>query len=200
MNKANILQQPLVEKIVFMEIDLTGLESERLRFRRLKESDFDTWLQFFQDPESWKYLHLSDNPDPVVQCRAWFDRTFKRYRVKRGGMHVLIQKETGDFIGQCGLMLRTLDQTEEIEVGYSVMPHFQRQGYAIEAAQETRNWAFQNYDCDSVISMIHQANQKSIMVALHNGMTLDKETIYEDIPVHIYRIGRELWSKSMKQK
>jgi RimJ/RimL family protein N-acetyltransferase len=183
-----------------LEINLTGLESTRLHFRRLVESDFDNWLEFFQEPESWKYLHLTDDPDPKAQCQVWFDRTLLRYREKRGGMHVLNHTKTGELIGQCGIILRTVDDIAEVEVGYAIMPRFQRQGFATEAAETARDWAFHNLDFESVISMIHRDNHNSIAVAGKNGMIFDKETEYENVPVQIYRIDRSAWTNLNRKR
>jgi len=37
-------------------------------------------------------------------------------------MNVLIHKQTGEFIGQYGLLIQNVDNTEELEVAYSIIP------------------------------------------------------------------------------
>jgi [ribosomal protein S5]-alanine N-acetyltransferase len=58
---------------------LFGEESERLQFRKLETSDFDNWLEFCADPESLKFIWLTDSESPKDRCEAWFFRVMNRY-------------------------------------------------------------------------------------------------------------------------
>lgn len=166
---------------------LTGHETERLRFRKLEPADFDTWLPFHQNPlstEFWEGLP----EDPLEACQHWFDKAFHRYENKLGGMNVLIHKETNEFIGQCGLLIQTVDGIKELEIGYSMLPKHWRNGYATEAAKKCKAFAIENGLAKSLISIIQVDNIPSQKVAINNGMTLDKTTIYNENPSHIFRI------------
>jgi len=166
---------------------LTNQETERVKFRKLERSDFDTWLAFHQEPLStqfWKGLP----EDPVEACQYWFDKAFHRYDNKLGGMNVLIHKQTDEFIGQCGLLLQTVDGVQELEVGYSILPKYWKQGYATEAAQKCKAFARENNLATSLISIIGVDNIPSQKVALNNGMHLNKTTIYNANLSHIFRI------------
>ena len=105
-------------------------------------------------------------------------------------MNALILKETGELVGICGLLVQVVDDVEELEIGYSVLPKFWLQGYAFEAAQKCKEYAFVNKFSDSLISIIHVDNIPSQKVALKNGMYLDKTTDYKDNPVHIFRVTK----------
>src|ERR1700716_3251461 len=106
-----------------MKYLLTGEKSDRLLFRELKQDDFPAWLEFFKDPFSTKHWNF-ENKEPDILCQNWFDKIFYRYENDLGGMNVLIDKQSGDFIGQCGLLIQQVDGMEELEVGYSIMPDF----------------------------------------------------------------------------
>jgi [ribosomal protein S5]-alanine N-acetyltransferase len=167
---------------------LEGQESARLTYRRLLESDFDTWMEFTRHPLSDRYW--SALPDaPEVKCRAWFNKVFERYTHNQGGMNVLIEKNTGHFVGQCGLLVQRVDDLVELEVGYSIMPAFWNQGFATEAAAACIAHAFANKLSNSVISIIHEDNVESEKVALKNNLILEKRTLYKNNPVKIYRIA-----------
>ena len=87
---------------------LEGQESERLLFRKITEEEFDTWLEFCKYPDSLKYIFSQKqlaNEDPVKRCKIWFERVFNRYENGLGGMNALIDKNTNEFVGQCGLLI-----------------------------------------------------------------------------------------------
>ena len=168
---------------------LLGEETERLRFRKLLSTDYELWLPFFKDPLWTKYWKMEPQT-PEQLCEQWMDKIFQRYANYLGGMNVLIHKQTGEFIGQCGLLIQMVDQIEELEVAYSIMPQHRGYGYAGEAAKKCIQFAFDNQWRDSVISIIHENNIESQKVAIKNNLILDKHTTYDNNPVRIYRIKR----------
>ncbi|MBT1702393.1 GNAT family N-acetyltransferase [Chryseosolibacter indicus] len=166
---------------------LDGEETERLKFRALNEDDFDSWVNYFNDPLSNKYW-FPKYGNAFDECRRWFDNTFFRYQHNQGGMNVILEKSTGEIVGQCGLLIQNVDEVEELEVGYSLLPQFRGKGFAREAASKCICYAFKNNFKNSVISVIHEKNVESERVAVKNNMYLDKRTIYKSNPVKIYRI------------
>jgi ribosomal-protein-alanine N-acetyltransferase len=106
-------------------------------------------------------------------------------------MNVLIDKATNRMVGQCGLLIQTIENAERLEIGYSILPEFWKQGFAIEAATKCKNYAFENNIADSLISMIHIDNLDSEKVALKNGMTFEKKVN----SFNIFRIDKENWNQ-----
>jgi RimJ/RimL family protein N-acetyltransferase len=180
---------------------LENQESERLFYRTVETSDFDTWLEFCNEEESLLYIFSPENMllNPTEKCKLWFDRVNNRYTNGLGGMNALIEKSTSQFIGQCGLLIQTIDDTEELEIGYSLMPNMRGKGYASEAAKKCRNFAFENNYRESLISIIHPDNLASQKVALNNGMHLEKQAMHSDCLVNIYRITKDEWLKTNKK-
>lgn len=172
---------------------LFGEETDRLLFRKLDENDFNTWLRFCEDPEIMKFFAFPESDSALEKCQKWFEKIFWRYDHQLGGMNALIDKNSSEFVGQCGLLVQTVDGHEELEIGYSLMPETRGAGYAIEAAKKCRDFAFQNNFSDSLISIIHPDNVASRQVAIKNGMQLWKQTVYNGMPVTIYRILRTEW-------
>jgi len=173
-----------------MKYLLEGQKSERLSYRRLEESDFDWWMEFSSNSEATRYFDFSENINPNAFCRLWFNKVFDRYKNNTGGHNVLVETETGKRVGMCGLLVQEVDGICELEIGYSLHPAFWGKGYASEAAQKCRDFAFKNSLAESLISIVHVENSQSANVAIRNGMTLEKTTIYKGIPVNIFRIFR----------
>lgn len=169
---------------------LEGEETERLTFRKVDRMDFEEWLIFCTYPDSLKYIKITSSEDPIINCNAWFDKVFYRYENKLGGMNALIDKQTHKLVGQCGLLVQTVEGVQELEIGYSLMPEFRGQGFALEAALKCKEYAFQNNLAESLISLIDVDNIASQKVAVANGMQIEKEIDYNGMRMFVFRIKK----------
>lgn len=172
---------------------LTGEETERLSFRLLLDSDYESWFPFFAGSNVAKFLLLDPNLSQKELCDKWFEKSNMRYEKKLGGMNVLINKESGEFVGQCGLLIQTIEEIDYLEVGYSILPKFWGMGYASEAAIKCKEFAFENNFTDSLISIIHKENIGSRKVAINNGMSLFNDNLKApNTEFDLYKINKNL--------
>ena len=177
-----------------MKYLLTGEESDRLLFKEVSLDYYGEWLRFFEDPETTRYWTSPDIP-PRDACDKWFAKQARRYDQDLGGMNALIEKDTGNFIGHCGLLVQVVDEVTELEIAYSIMPDFWKLGYATEAAKKCMNFGFENKYTDSLISIISITNIPSERVARKNGLKISKRTTYNLNEVNIFRITEKEWRK-----
>lgn len=162
-------------------------ESERLYFRKVSLDDFERWLEFFKDPAAFSHWN-SERESPEKECHDWYEKQFNRYATGRGGMNALIEKNSGQLIGHCGLLVQQVDGVTELEIGYSLLATGRNKGFATEAAIKCKEYAFANRLAPSLISIISLTNQPSVNVAMKNGMKPEKQTVYNGNQVVIYRI------------
>jgi len=164
------------------------LESKRLRTRFITAEDVKPWIEFFNDPKAIELFPDFGLNTIEERVQHWIDRQLIRYQENRYGLQMLISKETGELIGQCGLLLQEVDGIKELEVGYHIISKYWGNGYAPEAARLFLDFAIEHDLADSVISIIDIRNSKSIRVAEKNGLQRDKQTRWLDKDVFIYRI------------
>ena len=145
------------------------LETERLTLRRLDESDFDALAVILQDPQvMYAYEHAF--ADEEVQ--QWLDRQLERYARYGFGLWGVIEKSTGQFIGQCGVTMQDANGQEVPEIGYHLRRDKWHQGFASEAAAACKKYAFTTLGFPEVWSIIRENNLPSQRVALRNGMSV----------------------------
>ncbi|MEZ4934527.1 MAG: GNAT family N-acetyltransferase [Saprospiraceae bacterium] len=173
---------------------LENYQTLRLQFRSLSLLDKEPLLAFFNDPQATAYLSI-DSEDVNNYANVWIERQLKRYKSIGVGLCAIELRGTGEFVGQCGLVRQFVDGIPKWEVGYHLLPRYWGNGYATEAAMACRDFCFENEMAETLISIVDPLNVRSITVAKRNGMCFWKETIFKDVPVHVYKIRREDWEK-----
>ncbi|MBK7337141.1 MAG: GNAT family N-acetyltransferase [Saprospirales bacterium] len=119
-----------------------GLETERLFTRFLVPEDVKAWSDFFADPEALEFFPFVEPAPNEVRAKNWIEKQLTRYREHRYGLQALIDKKTGEMVGQCGLLAQDIDGKIEVEVGYSLLKKFWGKGYAREAAIRFKEYGF----------------------------------------------------------
>ena len=157
----------------------------------MTEADRDALAAILTDAETMKYY---PKPYDDAGVRRWLDWTFGNYREHGFGLWAVTLKETGEFIGDCGITMQPIHGQWLPEIGYHINKRFWRQGYASEAAAECIRVAFERFGFPAVYSYMNAENEPSWRTAMKNGMTFVEE--YDD-PGHgrtrVYRIDRAAW-------
>ena len=181
-----------------MNLLLTNQETERLQFRQVEKTDFNDWVSLFDAPESAGFLGLDPTLSKVELTQKFFDKVFYRYENNQGSMNALINKESGKLVGQCGLLIQSIDEKEYIEIGYAILPKYWGIGYATEAAIKCRDYCFKNKLSDSIISIINIDNYGSMAVAKKNGMEIERFIPdFKGSEINLWQITRSDWNKLM---
>ena len=79
-----------------------------------------------------------------------------------------------------------LNNTFELEVGYSFIPKYWGKGFATEAANHMRVFGQENNMAKRIISIIHADNKDSMKVARKNAMAPLFEYSYLGMPVIVF--------------
>ncbi len=174
------------------------LETARLLLREMTIDDFNELYEVFGDKENMKHYPYFFDEERV---RNWIMRNIERYRVFGFGLWAIVHKETGKVIGDCGITMQDINGSIRPEIGYHIHRKFQRKGYAKEAAEECRDWAFENTPFNVLYSYMKKRNVASAATARANGMSLVGEYIdAESEQTEIYAITRQEWLKLRKKQ
>ncbi len=150
------------------------LETERLYLREMNQSDFEDLAEILQNSRVM-YAYEHDFSDNDVQ--EWLDRQITRYKKYGFGLWAVILKNTDEMIGQAGLTMQSYKGTEVLEIGYLLKERFWHHGYASEAANGCKKYAFEQLNRDKVYSIIKSDNYASMKVAKSMGMKKEDEFV-----------------------
>jgi RimJ/RimL family protein N-acetyltransferase len=143
----------------------------RLTFREMADTDLDDIAALVGDKDVMRFY---PKPKTRSEARDWITRNQRRYRDYGFGLWIISVRDSGEFIGDCGLTLQPVDGIDELEVGYHVRTSMQGQGYGTEAAAASRDFARDVLEADRLIAIINPANVPSQRVATKIGLTVEK--------------------------
>ncbi len=145
----------------------------QLTFREMTPDDLDDMAALLGDPEVMRYY---PRPKTRDEASAWITWNQRLYRKHGYGLWLLPLRDTGEFVGDCGLTPQHVDGSTEIEIGYHVRTAFQGRGLATEAASACRNFARDVLKVERLIAIIDPRNRPSQRVAEKLGLALEGQT------------------------
>jgi ribosomal-protein-alanine N-acetyltransferase len=167
----------------------TILETNRLLLRHQLPADLDDLWALYCDPEITKYIPDAPRTRQEAQEELeWHMHGHRRF--PELGLWATILKDTGKFIGRCGLLPWTIDGQQEVEVAYTIAREYWGQGLATEAAQAILDYGFEQLKLSRLICRIDEDNRASRKVAEKIGMAFEREAHDELGPFMIYSIHK----------
>ena len=165
------------------------LETNRLLLRHQVIEDLDDLWALYCDPEITRYI--PDAPRTREEAKEeleWHMNGHPKY--PELGLWATVHKETGKFIGRCGLLPWTIDGQQEVEVAYTIARKYWGEGLGTEAARGILRHGFEKLNLSRLICMIDPDNIASQKVAEKIGMSFEKEGRDEIGSFLIYSINK----------
>lgn len=175
-----------------MEIQHYEMESERLRFRRLRADDFSLVAPILQDAETMYAWEHGFSYEEVVD---WIADMLRRYHEDGCGYFAGLDRESGSLVALAGPLVEHLDaETTALGLGYIVRRDLWGQGYGVECARASLTFAFEKLDAPRVLALIRPDNIASLHVAAACGMKpigqLTKQYRGKDLPHVVCAVER----------
>ena len=150
------------------------LETKRLILRRQQAADVAFLTNLWADPEVTRYI---GGPRERDWLQSEFEATAANSFAEQYDLWPVVEKETGQVIGHCGLLDKDVDGKTEIELNYILSPAVWGKGYATEIGQAIKQLAFGKMGIKRLIALIEPKNRASEQVAVKVGMSLEKEIV-----------------------
>ena len=162
------------------------LETDRLCARHFRRDDLEDLAAVVTDPETMAHW-----PRPLTrdETAAWIEDNLARYERDGFGLWALELKETGTFVGDCGLAVREIEGLREVELGWHLNRHHWGKGLATEAGAACRDHAFRTFGVARIVSLVLPANVPSARVAQRLGMEVERQVDYKGLLHDLYVIG-----------
>lgn len=156
------------------------IETQRLRLRHHTGDDVTAMAPFFAS--NWaRYMGGPISHDELFR---WIAAETVSWQWQGYGSWAVTLKDTGELIGQTGI--NKPPRFPEVELGWCILPHVEGKGFAFEAAEAARNWAFANGH-STLVSYIDPDNARSIALAERLGGQRDDTALRPDPEDLVYR-------------
>ena len=152
-------------------------ETPRLVLREMSVADLDFIAEMLAHPEVMRFWPKCYERDEAAN---WVKRQQARYAKDGIDYWLVLEKASGRPVGQAGLLQLTVDDREEVGLGYIIHRPFWRQGFALEAAAASMDYAFNKLGRHRVVALVRPENLPSQGVARKLGMKVEKRTHHAD--------------------
>lgn len=157
-------------------------ETPRLLLREMTPEDAENAYILNLDTEVLRYT--GDDPFESVEEAREFLEKYESYEKYGFGRWAVILKETGEYLGWCGL--KYTPELDEFDIGYRLMKKFWGKGYATEAAEACLNLGFNQFGMKTIVGRAMPENEASVRVLEKIGLTYLKNRITDGTEEVIY--------------
>lgn len=165
------------------------LRTTRLTLRQLSIDDQQNILTLRADPEINKYLDRQ--PSKTIDDAINFINKVNENIEKHIALYWAITlTETKTFVGTICLFDFS-NEKNSCEIGYELMPKFQRQGIMKEAAQAVIDYVFQTLKLKKILALTHCDNQNSSNLLAKLNFVKSIENDKENPSLNIFTLAKQ---------
>ncbi len=163
----------------------TILETDRLLLREMTREDLPAIHRMMSNPNVTRYWPA---PFDLEMSEGWVQRTLDRYARDACGYWLAVHRNTGEAVGQAGILMIEVDGAQEFGLGYVIDEPFWKQGFGSEAAGACLGLARDSLGARRIVAPIAVGNAPSVALATKLGMHHEKTTMFHDRLHEIYAL------------
>jgi RimJ/RimL family protein N-acetyltransferase len=161
-------------------MDIPTLTTDRLVLRGFRASDWDDYADLNADPKVRQWL----GGNLLTRQQSWTQMETLLGQWALRGYGVFAVEAAGRLAGRVGI-LHPADWPEP-ELAWTLAAPFWGQGLATEAAARARQWAFETFARDRLVSYITAENTRSQRVAAKLGAVREQ-------PIQLREFVADVW-------
>ena len=164
---------------------IMALFTQRLELREFSIEDAKHLYQLNLNPDVIRYT--GDASFSNISEATAFLKNYDDYCRNGYGRWAMVEQQTGEFLGWCGLKRHT--DTNETDLGFRLFVKYWNNGFATEAAKACIDYGFNTLRLNSIIGRAMADNAASIRVLEKIGMRFEQTFDFHGGPGVIYRIS-----------
>lgn len=162
-----------------------NLETKRLLLRPVELRDIDDMAALLADPDVMRFsLAGAQTVEQTLQIIR--KKSLESFPQHNYGMWAMINKETQQFIGFCGIDQKMIENKTCLELFYRIAKDMWGNGYTPEAAKAIKEYVFATLHIPQLVSLISPENIASIRVAEKNEFQHKYDAIFHGFDVKVY--------------
>lgn len=173
---------------------MIAIETDRLYFREIFESDDCSILELDSDPAVHQYLGNHPIKD-VIQARDLIQFIRQQYVDNGIGRLAIIEKETDNFVGWGGFKLITNlinGHQNYHDLGYRFIKKYWGKGYATESSKAAIEFGFNKLELPVIYAIADTNNMQSKKVLEKCGFRCKEIFDYENTPHYWFELKNKI--------
>ena len=162
------------------------IETERLLLREFILDDAEKFYQLNLNPNVIRYT--GNTAFKSIEEAKSFLENYNDYKANGYGRWAVINKNSSEFIGWCGLKYGELEN--ETDIGFRFFEEEWNKGYATESATACLKYGFDVLKLNTIIGRAMKENTASIKVLEKIGLVYETDCMFENKEAVIYKIEK----------
>lgn len=161
-------------------------ETPRLLLRELQPTDAQSFYALNANPNVIRYT--GNTAFATVEQAKEFLENYNDYQLNGYGRWAVILKDSGQFIGWCGLKYDA--DTQQTDIGFRFFEEEWGKGYATESAEVCLQIGFDQFGLACIVGRAMKANSASIRVLEKLGLTYEQDIVLDGEEAVLYQIRK----------
>lgn len=166
------------------------IETPRLILREFTVDDGEFILELLNSPGWLKNIGSRSIKTKEDAINYIENRIRKSYTDSGFGFYIMILKTDNSKTGMCGLVKR--QSLEDIDIGFALLPQYENNGYAFEAAEAVMIYAKDQLDLKKLAAITIPNNNSSIKLLEKLGMKFKKTIKLTNDPEELMLFYKDL--------
>lgn len=152
--------------------NLSVIETERTRLRRLTAADADFMLNLLNQPSFIQYIGDRGVRTAAAAGQYIEEKFVGSYDRNGYGLYLAELKVTGEPIGICGFVKR--DALPQPDLGFALLPEYWSRGYAFETAAALLEYGKETLGFGEVLAITTPGNESSENLLMKLGFKFER--------------------------